>query len=213
MERDEDLLLSLIGFLLAHGYPKESLVIEWPIDKRYRADLAVIDPDTNKALALFELKRRKTNDSLKMALKQLETFSKALGDEQVPTYAVFGKDGDPPFEIFYLPKPGFEESEAELIGTNKVPDFSTFKISKITKTIAQTLEKRKATLNSFQILCWIAAFFASVLLLLDFLNILDITPERLALIGIIVGLIVIPFASKLKILGIEFERLTEKKKI
>lgn len=212
MERDEDLLLSLIDFLLAHGYPKNSLVMEWPIRGRYRVDLAVVDPDTNKAIALFELKRKKRPETLKMALRQLEAYSKALGDEQVPTYVVFGKEGDPPFEIYYLQKEGLERSENQPIRINKVPDFSIFKTSRFRKIVSQTEKKRKKTLNSFQIVCWVAAFFVSVLLILDFSNILDITPERLALVGVVAGLVIIPFASKLKLLGIEFERLREKEK-
>ncbi len=212
MEREKDLLLLLINFLLAHGYPKDSLAMEWPIGKKYRVDLAVIDPDTNKAIALFELKRRKNDESQKMALRQLETYSKALGDEQVPTYMVFGKEGDPPFEIYHLQKESFEESEDQTIKIEKVPDFSLFKSSKINQSIHQTTTKRETTLNTFNIVCWLLALLVLILLLLDFLDILCIDPERLALIGAIIALIIIPFTSKLKILGVEFERLTEKKK-
>jgi hypothetical protein len=46
----------------------------------------------------------------------------------------------------------------------------------------------------------------------DLKEIMNITPGRIALIGTIVGLIIIPFASKLRILGFEFERLKEKEK-
>jgi len=44
------------------------------------------------------------------------------------------------------------------------------------------------------------------LLVLDYFGTIKVTVERLALIGAIVGLIIIPFAEKLKILGVEFER-------
>jgi len=102
MEREINVLYSLIEFLISHGYPENSLALEWNISRGYKVDLAVVDPDTNKPIALFEIKRRKTEESTKMAIRQLETYSKVLGDEQVPTYIVFGRDGDPPFEIYYL---------------------------------------------------------------------------------------------------------------
>jgi hypothetical protein len=155
MERDEDLLFSVIDFLLAHGYPPESMAMEWSIGGKYRVDLAVIDPDTNKAIALFELKRRKNADSLKMAIRQLEAYSNALGDEQVPTYVVFGKDGDPPFEMYHLERGGLRESDDQALNIVKVPDFSVLKNTRFRQILAQTEEKRKRSLGSFQIVCWI----------------------------------------------------------
>lgn len=211
MERDEDLLISLINFLIAHGYPKDSFALEWSIGGGYRVDLAVIDPDTNKAIALFELKREKTQGSFNMALRQFENFSKVLGDEKVPIYVVFGKEGEPPFEIYYLQEEVSAKEKSQPIKISKVPDFTIFKSSKISQEISKKEENRKTTMNWFQIVCWIIAFLVLVLLILDFFNILVITPERLAIIGVIAGLIIIPFASKLKILGVEFERLKERK--
>ena len=209
MERDEELLISLINFLLAHGYPKDSLAMEWPIGGRYRVDLAVVEPDTNKAVALFELKRKETEETLSMAFKQLVSYSESLGVETVPLYAVFGKKGDPPFNIYYLQKKT-KECDLQLLQVKKVPDFSIFKSSKIRQAISQTAAKRATVFNWFQFVCWIMALIVAVLLILNFLNKLEINPEQLALIGVIVALIIIPFASELKILGIEFKRLTER---
>jgi len=211
MERDEDLLISLINFLLAHGYPKDSLAMEWPIGGKYRVDLAVIDPDTNKAVALFELKRKETEESLSMAYKQLLSYSKALGVETVPLYAVFGKKGDPPFNIYYLQKEKTKERDLQPYQVKKVPDFSIFKSSKVRQAISQTAAKRATVFNWFQFVCWIMALIVAVLLALNFLKKLEISPEQLTLICVIVALIITPFASELKILGIEFKRLTERK--
>ena len=47
MELEKDTLRALIAYLTAHGYPPESLAIEYPIGK-YRVDLAVIDLDLNE---------------------------------------------------------------------------------------------------------------------------------------------------------------------
>ncbi|MCK5594869.1 hypothetical protein KAI19_01675 [bacterium] len=67
--------------------------------------------------------------------------------------------------------------------------------------------KRESAFNFFKAICWILSFLLFVVLLLDIQDIVSITPERLALIGGIVALIIIPFAKRLKILGMEFERL------
>jgi len=54
--REKDLLFSLIKYLTSHGYPEEALALEWKVGQKYRVDLAVIEPVTNKPIALFELK-------------------------------------------------------------------------------------------------------------------------------------------------------------
>ena len=69
--------------------------------------------------------------------------------------------------------------------------------------------KRENTLNYFQVICWVVAFLLFIVLLLDILKIVSMTPERLALVGGIVALVIIPFAKKLRILGVEFERLSK----
>ncbi|HCC25351.1 MAG TPA: hypothetical protein VJB13_00020 [Candidatus Nanoarchaeia archaeon] len=210
MERDEDLLIAVINFLLQHGYPKESLVMEWPIKQRYRADLAVVDPDTNKAVALFEFKRRKTPESTKMALRQLETYTKAMGKEEVPTYVVFGKEGEVPFEIYHIEKGADGEEPLLSTALKKIPDFLFFKNSKFRKLIDQAEKQRKEAIDYFLVGCWMLAIGGVVLLIVDFRGLIQITAERLSLIFLVAVLFVIPFASKLKILGVEYERLKKK---
>lgn len=210
MELDKDLLIAVINFLLQHGYPKDSLVMEWPIGQRYRADLAVVDPDTNKAIALFEFKRVKNPDSIKMALRQLEAYTTAMGDDQVPTYVVFGKEGDEPFEIYHIEKGVDDKETLSSVALKKIPDFSIFKNSKIRKSIEQAEKERERAIDYFLIICWILAIGGIVLLVVDFMGLIKITAERLSLIFLIMILFVIPFASKLKILGVEYERLKKK---
>ncbi len=210
MERNTNTFSSLVDFLISHGYPKESLMIEWSINERYRADLAVVDPQTNKPVALFELKRKKTDASFNLAIRQLESYSNALGKEKVPLYVVFEKTGIPPFEIYHFQK---DENKSDIIKISKVPDFLVFKNTIRSKMLTEKESEKKSTLNYFQSICRIVVFLLFILLILDFAlyfkEIVLINAERLVLIGIVIGLIIIPFASKLKILGLEFERLKE----
>jgi len=57
-------------------------------------------------------------------------------------------------------------------------------------------------------ICWALAGVCAALGLMDFFwedkSILN--PSRLALIGVVIGLVILPFAQRLKLLGIEFER-------
>jgi len=207
VETDKDLLLAVIKFLLQHGYPEESLVVEWPIGQRYRADLAVVDPDTNKAIALFEFKRVKNPESMKMALRQLEAYAKAIGDIQVPTYAVFGKEGEESFEIYHIEKGVGEKETLSPVALRRIPDFSIFKNSNIRKSIEQAETKKERVVDDFRLVCWVLAIIVIALLVGDFKGLIKITPERLSLIFLIAILFVIPFASKLKFLGLEYERL------
>ena len=209
MERDNDLLMALIDYLKQHGYPPESFVMEWAVGQSYRVDLAVVDPDTNKAIALFELKRRKTEETLKMASRQLESYASAVGGQDIPTYVVFPKEGMPPFEIYYLNKDE-NISEENLFVVEKIPDQSFLKNSKFRNLLKQVENKQESARDNFQRVCWGMASFLFILLILEIVGKLQISKERLALIGIIIALIIIPSASKLKILGIEYERWKEK---
>jgi hypothetical protein len=49
------------------------------------------------------------------------------------------------------------------------------------------------------------------LIICDIRGILNLENKHIVLIGISLGLVILPFANKLKAFGLEFERLTEKK--
>lgn len=208
MERELNVLNSLIDFLISHGYPKESLVVEWKVGNNLYVDLAVIDPISNNVVAIFEIKRRKTVETLNLAKQQLIKYKTAMGEQKVPAYIVFyNGNNNPPFDMYYI-KPQESDEVEEIV---EVPSYSIFKNAVLQKTILETKEKRKSTLTSFQIVCWIMALFIFILLIMDLSDVIKLSAERLTMLGATVGLIIIPFASKLKILGMEFERLTDEK--
>ena len=211
MEKSENILLSLIDYLVSHGYPKESLMIEWGIGKGIFVDLAVVDPATNKTIAIFELKRRRDTHSIDMGIRQLKKFSQVLGDASVPTYIVFGDENSNRFEIYHLEKYNAAEKGEYLTRVTTVPDFQFFYNRNIRKYLAKTENEREETYDIFRYVCWCISFGVFVLLLFDFINILSLSTERIILIAVIIGLIIIPFAAKLKILGFEFERFNKSK--
>jgi len=74
--------------------------------------------------------------------------------------------------------------------------------------ISETANERKKVIDWFFIVCWICA---GVIALLLFFKI-PFSGSELILIGAIIGLVLLPFASKFKFLGLEFERLSKEDK-
>lgn len=209
---DPDTLEALIEYLIAHGYPKSSMAIEWPIGN-YRADLAVVDPDTKEPVAIFELKHQWTPQNEKLGKAQLESFLKALGKTSVPAYLVFKSEGTPPFEI---QKIVLEDEKikytSNIFSSYSPPDFTTLTISGKIKKIAKTREELNRIVDVyFYIVCGICAFAVILLLYGELSNKISISVSGLTLIGAAIALILLPFASKIKFLGLEFEKLIKEK--
>ncbi|MCK5708754.1 MAG: hypothetical protein KAI43_13990 [Candidatus Aureabacteria bacterium] len=58
MELEKNTFEALVNYLKSHGYPESSLAIEYKAGKRYRIDLAIIDPETNIPIQIFEIKSK-----------------------------------------------------------------------------------------------------------------------------------------------------------
>lgn len=210
---EQDTLIALIEYLKEHGYPESCLAIEWPVGK-YRVDLAVLDPDTKEPVAIFELKNRRTNEIEMLGKKQLATFLNAMGKTNLPAYLVYGSSGDPPFEIQRVK---FKEAESKDIVTTfsaeSIPTFNTLKISNRNFKIAETREKLNEIIDKyFFVVCFICAFSLILVLYGTLFKKILVSTQDLILIGATVALILLPFASKIKFLGLEFERLTKENK-
>jgi len=206
MELEKDVFNALINYLEEHGYPPESLAVEYPVGK-YRVDLAVIDPDSKEPIALFEIKQERTPANMKLGRGQLKSFLSSLEVKSIPTYLVFAKVGTPPFEIERILIEEIETTKEKVISTEKVMDFRILQKSARNNLVAETKQKRKKTIDILTGLCLTIASILLVILLLDAFGIIFISPIHLIIGGAIIALVLIPFANKVKILGIEFERL------
>jgi hypothetical protein len=232
MFKENDVIARLINLLKEQNIPKNSIVVEWPIGKGRRVDLAIIDPKINKALALFEIKNIKNEKNLNFTRQQLENYSKILGDLIVPLYIVFPKETPPGIELIQLNQTIFEKGEPDLQhifdGVSSIPDYSILKQSRLEKDIEKTQEKKETEFENINKICLSFAGFLNFILFLDIfislysfvsyptqslLTFTILSVNRLILIAIIVGLIIIPYASKLKILNlIEWEAKNELEK-
>lgn len=213
MEKEIDVSKRLSDYLIQHGYPEDSIILEWKISDRYRVDLAVIDNVSKKPVALFESKRQRHKGSETISIEQLKKYSDVIGDKTIPLYLVFGADNADGFEVFFL---GEEDGKDVLKPIQTIPQFKNLKNNFLSKAVTKNEREKQDTFNWFKFICWLLALLIALLLFFDLKGCLSITPERLGIIAIIIGLVIVPFARKLSILGLEFERLqdesNEKKK-
>jgi len=80
-----------------------------------------------------------------------------------------------------------------------------------TSAIGIKNQEIKKTADWFKVVCWICAVVVVALAICDNIVLFTISSTQLALIGVAVALALIPFSRKLKVLGIEFERLIAEK--
>lgn len=212
MELERNTLDKLVKYLKEHGYPESSFAIEYKIGKQ-RVDLAIIDPETQIPIIVFEVKSEKSKQLIDFGKKQLESYLKNLPDYYVPAYLVFPKNKQPFFEIQRIE---FDSETNKIIKKTVVDkselDFKMQKQSRLSERIEKNQKERTATIDKFKWISWILALVILIIGVLNKLKYLTIDTTDLAIFGVVIGLIILPFASKLKFLGMEFERFEMTKK-
>ncbi len=191
-----------IDYLIMHGYPESSIAVEYEIGKNTRVDIAILDTKTNLPIQLFELKSRKNQQMIEMGKRQISKYKQLLGNKNIPTYLVFPESIKPYFSILDI-------SDTENENTMSSLNYKGQKNSRIAEEVREIKHKKERTIDNFKIICWILAVIVLFIALLNKYCSFNISAIDLTLLGLIIGLVLIPFASKLKILGVEFERLTE----
>jgi hypothetical protein len=204
MEREQATLHALIRYLVEHGYPLESMAMEYPAGRR-RADLVLVDTDTQELTAVFELKRKRTPQSENLGRAQLLSYLEAAGNPAIPAYLVFPGTGDLPFD-FELVTPDEPQLAEEQTEGDILPEYTVLRESRRSTVVAEKKIKKKNALDGFVIACWVCGALTAIALGLDVFTEFEMSETRIALLGGTVAFIIIPFAKKLKILGVEIER-------
>jgi hypothetical protein len=197
-------------FLISEkAYPKSEIQVEAAIGsggdgRSYRADLAVLDSRRSEVLALIEVKKSRDHKALRGAVSQLLHYRRLLGKPHIPLY------------LFFEPLPGsgrrFEisqilpDGDTSDIAPAEFPSYDALVSGdKTAKKAARSTAVRSAV-DTFQVTCICLAVVVVALLGLDLSGFLQLNPKQLALAGIAGALLILPFAAKFKMLGIEFER-------
>jgi hypothetical protein len=199
------------------GYPEDSLVYE-PVfnigEKTFRPDFGVIDPLRNERLAIFEVVKSKNEFMKDRNIKRLTSLllhPKIRNAILLLVQPAEDTSKKFPFDLFRL------ESDGKL-KEYPIDTFPTFNALSSNETAARkddVSEKEEKANKRFKILCFFIAFAILLIIASDIFceakSYKLLTSERLTLLGIIVALIVIPFAAKIKFLGIEYESLIGRK--
>ena len=93
------------------------------------------------------------------------------------------------------------------------PTFSALTAEDTAERKDELRTKKIQTTETFQAVSWLLAGFLFFIVIADFIcaqfSVILITTERMALLGAVVALIIIPYAQKFKGLGIEWEKATK----
>lgn len=197
-----------IKYLLNNNYPKESIAVEYNIGN-YRVDIAIIDPKKNVPVQLFELKRRKSKETIFSGKKQIQKYRSSFSDKNIPAYLVFPKDIEPYFEIINIDDDDLKINQniEEYKNENIILNYDAQLNARITENIDAIKEKEKKVIDVFKVESWIIGIAVLVIGVLSKIGLFTLDAKDLSLLGVVIALFLIPYAGKLKILGLEFERL------
>ncbi|WZL80231.1 hypothetical protein QBE53_10485 [Vallitaleaceae bacterium 9-2] len=210
MELERDLMDKFLTYLLEHGFPEESLLTEYKAG-RGRVDLAVIDTTTQLPIMLFELKSRKRRDFVRMGTDQLRRYVQELNlPEEIPTYLVFPKDVDPFFEVIEVDANISNLDVAEYKSVKSI-DYNLQRKARLAEKANKAEKKKEEVVDRFSLVSWILAGILFGIGVGSKIWSFTLSATDLTLLGAIIGLIIAPFASKIKFWGIEFERFRKAK--
>ena len=214
MLTEQDTFEKLVSYLIAHGYPKETIAIEYKLDK-FSVDLAIIDPKTNIPIQFFEVKSSKSDRSIEYGKEQLRRFLSKIKDKSIPTYLVFPAVNEVGFEIQRVElnqNNNDKEYVAEAQSVIQTINYPGQRNARYSEKIIAKKEKKDNTQLIISIICWIFAPCILVIGILNFTKIIKLTVIDLAILAGVLGIVLIPFGAKINILGIELELLKKEKK-
>lgn len=201
-------------YLVTIGYPKDSIVYEPAFlaadgRRQYRPDFLIVDPIKKERLAIIEIKGSSQLNA-ESTYKQLKAYSKSVGEDNIPVFLVTPSNNQIfPFDLYIF------DINGGLIPTDFAlfPTFPALTAEDAAERKSGLRTEKVDAVESFQKVSWLLAFIVFAIVVADFIcaqnEIVLLTTERMALIGAVVALIVIPFSQKFKGLGIEWEKTTK----
>lgn len=210
-----------VRYLVDNGYPEDTVVVEFGIGRvaRRLIDVAIIDPSRKTPIAVFGL--AKEFDELKVKYDHLQGMRRLLHD--APIFLVLRDPETKHFKIFRTfprhsadhPLVGRGLEEVDLFQTEEqegVPSYQNMLLRARSASLLEAEKTRQEAVDHFARICWLLAGLVLVAFIADVAGFTSLATSQLSLLALSVALILIPFASKLKILGIEFERQKENSK-
>jgi hypothetical protein len=197
-----------VEYLVAHGYPRDSIFVEYRIDKWCHADIAIVDPKQNILTEIFELKSRKKDaGQIKFGIKQLKACRSALKDDDIAAHLVFPKEQPPYFEIINIDKIG---DVAEAVHGNNDDyielNYDDQRGKRISRCAERAKRKERGLVDRFKVISWVFGVVLLIAIVCSKVGLFQINKFDIILIGYSIGLILVPYAAVIKFCGIEFKR-------
>lgn len=197
---EKNLIENLKQYLISHGYPENSIITEYKLGK-YRADLVVIDNETNSPMQLFELKSTNNKKFIEMGKIQLNKFllearklnADVIGYLVVPTNKV------PFFKIINPEIENTNKNSVDLNYQNQVVRSRSAKTEIIKTKKVETVDEFKKKIN-------ILLFVLSIIFVLDNYCFLELNNIRFYLILIMIVLYILPYYEEIKIFNLELKK-------
>jgi hypothetical protein len=213
MSSEANMIKIFVEYLIAHGYPESSILVEYKFGKGYCVDIAVVDQKQNIPLQIFELKSyKKDANRIKSGIDQLKTSRSALKGDDVEAYLVFPKEQSPFFEIINIDKIGNivdvvnnnDDNGREYIELN----YNGQRSKRIYRYAERVKRKEKVVIDEIKIISLIFGALVLVTIVLSKIGFFQINKFDITLIAYSIGLLWMPYASELTVLGIKFKRST-----
>ncbi len=197
---EKNLIENLKQYLIRHGYPENSMIAEYKLGK-YRADLVVIDIETNSPMQLFELKSNNNKRNVDMGRQQLSKFLQEARklNADVIGYLVFPNDNSPFFKIINPETESTKKDNFDLNYQDQIVRSRSAKTEIIKTKKVETVDEFKKKIN-------ILLEVLSIIFVLDVLEILNLNNIHLYLILIMILLYVLPYYEEIKIFNFELKK-------
>jgi hypothetical protein len=203
--------------LINAGYPEKAIVTEYEISDNSSTnvfDVAVFDLTTNELLSIFEFKLRSQLSDMQLKPEdfgRMQLCLNRLKNTKIQAYFVI-VDTANEFKIFKFQNDGDDKGKlTSPIAINDITPYSVLCNKSRVVTIKNKRKKYENAIDLFAIICWACALLLICITVLDLLGCLSISTAQLGLIGAAIALIIMPFSKKLKVLGIEWERMNIEK--
>jgi len=214
MQSHSDIERKLVEFLVNDkGVPRSNLLFDptYTNSKNIpdiRPDIVVADELVSEPLAIFEVKKDLTEENKGKYTVQVQSYADIDKDRSIPVYLVTGSTNES-LRFYEFT----EENELIEIPASKVSAYKEFPRSRSTLRF----NKVTASIDNFKVMCFGLALVVLAAVCLDiYLTRVKkfelLTTNRMALILASAALMIIPFAQKIKVLGMEYERMRDETK-
>ena len=217
MRLHSELEAKVAEFLEARGYPPDSVVLEPRVESKsgkrvLRPDFLILDPKREERLAIIEAKAFYPGKNRRNIQDQLLGYATALAEPGTETFLVTPDEAGGGILFHRLN----EDGELEDFPATDFPRFQALVANKLAAGKESVEQRQEEAADDFKERCSLIAGVAFAIVATDFfLALRDIevlNPERLAVLGVIAVLLVVPYAAKLKVLGLEWERYNTRPK-